>query len=228
MTTSPRHRRSSFLSGDSGVAATEFVMLSPILLMLSVVSFDVGRYVLATQRVESVANSIAEMLAQTPANSASVEPGDGTVTDSQLSYFHDSAMFTFPDALAAANQIGMEWQNLLVINMASIKFSATPTNCVSNCTYTPQVVWSTGWRTCGAKIVVAPDASSVSPTTLPTDLFGSDSQIVVDVAYTFQPTFGASLLPSISIQRTAYLSPRNVKIVETSSSTTAPNCPGVL
>jgi hypothetical protein len=59
-------------------------------------------------------------------------------------------------------------------------------------------------------------------------LFGPDSEIVVDVSYTFQPTFGASFLPSIAIDRTAYLSPRNVKLVETSSSTMAPNCPGVL
>jgi Flp pilus assembly protein TadG len=217
-----------FWSSDAGIAATEFVMLSPILMMLSVVSFDAGRYVLATQRVEAVANSIAEMLAQTGGNSASVEPGDGTVTDADLTYFQDSAMFTFPDALAAANSLGVNWRNLLVVNMASVKFTATPAKCASNCTYAPQVVWSTGWRKCGAKIVAAPDASGASPTTLPGDLFGVDSQIVVDVSYTFQPTFGASVLPSISIDRTAYLSPRNVRIVETSSSTLAPNCPGVL
>jgi Flp pilus assembly protein TadG len=219
---------SKFLSNASGVAATEFVMLSPILLMLSVVSFDAGRYVLATQRVEAVANSIAQMLAQTSGNKASVEPGDGTVTDNDLNYFNQSAMFTFPDALAAANQQQLPWQNLLVVNMASIKFTVTPANCVSNCNYTPQVAWTTGWRPCNAKIIATPDVSSVSPTTLPTDLYGPNSQIVVDAAYTFQPTFGASMLPTILIERTAYLSPRNVKLVETASSTLAPNCPGVL
>lgn len=218
----------SFLRDAAGIAATEFAMLSPALLLLSVVAFDVGRFALATQRVEAVANSVAEMLAQTPGDSASVEPGDGTVTDANLTYFGDSAMFTFPDALSTANQLGVTWQSLLTVNMASVKFTTSPPQCVTNCTYTPAVVWSTGLRPCGVKIAPAPDISMASPTTLPADLYGPNSQIVVDVGYTFHPTFGASVLPSITIDRTAYLSPRNVKLVETSGSNLAPNCPGVL
>jgi Flp pilus assembly protein TadG len=217
-----------FLADDRGVAATEFVMLSPVLLMLSVIAFDVGRYVLATQRVEAVANSIAEMLAQTPGDSASVEPGDGTVNDTLLTYYQNSAMFTFPAALQAANDLGVQWQNLLSVNMASIKFTTTPAKCVTNCTYTPQVVWSTGWRKCGVKITSVNDTTAASATTLPSDLYGTNSQIVVDISYTFHPTFGAAVLPDIAIERTAYFSPRNVKLVETSSSTLAPNCQGVL
>ena len=217
-----------FVRSDAAVAASEFAMISPILLTLTVVAFDFGRYVLATQRVEAVANSIAEMLSQTDPGAGAVESGDGTVNDTTLHWFYDSAMFTFPDALNTANQQGVAWWNLLVVNMASVKFVATPTGCTTTCAYVPTVVWSTGWRSCGSTITSANDVANPTPTTLPADIFGPNSQIVVDVSYTFYPTFGASLLPTIPIERSAYMSPRNVPIVETSGSSWAPNCPGVL
>jgi hypothetical protein len=137
-------------------------------------------------------------------------------------------MFTFPDALNVANQQNVAWSSLLVVNMSSIKMVPTPTGCTTTCAYTPKVVWSTGWRTCGSTITAAADTAAPSATTLPTDIYGPNSQIVVDVSYTFYPTFGSSVLPAIPIERSTYMAPRNVPIVETSGSTWAPNCPNVL
>jgi hypothetical protein len=218
----------AFRANTSAIAAVEFAMIVPLLLLLTVVAFDIGRFVLATERVEQVANSVAEMLAQTQPSATAVNPGDGTVSDNDLHYFNDSAMFTFPDALASANSLGEPWSKLLVVNMASIKFVASPSGCTTACTFTPKVVWSTGWRTCTGTIVAAADSAAASPTTLPTDIYGPNSQIVVDVSYTFTPTFASAYLPSIPIERSAYMPPRNVPLVETASSTMAPNCQGAL
>jgi len=225
---SPLARARAFLAHTSGVAFAEFAMIAPFVLMLLLAGFDMGRYVLATQRVEAVANSVAQMLGQTGLSSNAVNSNDGTVTDTDLKLYAQSALFTFPDALEAAYQQGVSWSSLLVVNMASIRFKPTPSGCTSNCAYAPQVVWTTGWRTCTNPISQGLNTDPPSAATLPVGIYGPGSQIVVDVQYTFKPTFGAAYLPSMPIVRSAFLAPRNVGIVETYQSSLAPTCTGAL
>ena len=191
--------------------------------------FDTGRYVLATQRIQEVANSVAEMLSQTDAAVKPITPvksGDGVVQDSDLHYYSDSAMATYPEVLSVANSTGTYWWQLLTVQMTSIEFTASPSGCTSACTYKPAVVWTTGARSCGLTITATTDTSTYNPATLPTDVFGPGSLIVVDVSYTFTPTFGAAFMPSIPIERSAYMAPRNVPIVESQATSMAPPCAG--
>jgi len=226
------HELFQFLRGfarrQEAAGAVEFAFVSPILLLLLLMGFDTGRYVLATQRVQEVANSVAEMLSQTPPASPPLRQGstDGVVQDSDLHYFSDSAMATYPEVLAVANNSGVYWWQLLTVQMSSIEFIATPNNCTNNCTYTPKVVWSNGARVCGLAITATADTSTYAPATLPTDVFGPGSIIAVDVFYTFKPTVGAAFMPSISIERSAYMAPRNVPIVESQATVQAPQCAG--
>ena len=221
-------RARAFPFDKSGVAIIEFAMVAPFLLLLLLAGFDMGRYALATQRVEAVANSVAQMLSQTGLSSDAVNANDGTVTDTELNLFRQSALFTFPEALAAASRQGVKWSDLLVVNMASIRFRPPAPNCATHCAYTPQVVWSTGWRSCVNPISQGQNTDTPTATTLPVGVYGPGSQIVVDVQYTFTPTFGAAYLPSLPIVRSAFLSPRNVGIVETTQSAIAPTCTGAL
>jgi Flp pilus assembly protein TadG len=224
------HRIRSFVRQRQAASTVEFAFLVPVVLLLLLMGFDTGRYVLATQRIQEVANSVAEMLSQTQAAStppATTPTGAGYVQDSDLHYFYDSAMATYPDVLAVANSTGTYWWQLLTVQMTSIYFKASPTNCTSSCTYTPEVVWTTGARSCGLTISAASDTSGYNAATLPTDVFGPGSIIVVDVSYTFTPTFGAAYLPSIPIERSAYMAPRNVSVVESQATTMAPPCTGL-
>jgi Flp pilus assembly protein TadG len=225
------HRICSFVRQRRAASTVEFAFLVPVVLLLLLMGFDTGRYVLATQRIQEVANSVAEMLSQTGIAStppATTPTGAGYVQDSDLHYYYDSAMATYPDVLAVANNTGNYWWQLLTVQMTSIYFNASPANCVSpNCTYTPEVVWTTGTRSCGLTITAASDTSGYNPATLPTDVFGPGSLIVVDVFYTFTPTFGAAYLPSIPIERSAYMAPRNVSVVESQSTSMAPPCSGL-
>jgi hypothetical protein len=167
------------------------------------------------------------MLSQTDAAVSPIVPklaGDGVVQDSDLHYYSDSAMATYPDVLAVANSTGTFWWKLLTVQMTSIKF--TPTTCTTTACK-PTVMWTTGSRSCGSTITAVPDTSAYSPTTLPTDAFGPGSIIVVDVSYTFTPTFGAAYMPTLSIERSAYMAPRNVPYVESQATSMAPACAGV-
>ena len=217
-----------FLGRSDAVSAVEFALVVPVMLLLLLMGFDVGRFVLATQRVETVAYTMSQMLAETPTSTSAQTPGDGVVTSSDILSIYNSAYFIFPDVLKQANATNTPWYNLLVANMASIKFTPSPVGCTNNCSYVPKVVWTYGSgaiRTCGSTISAAADTAAVTPTTLPTDVFGPNSLVVVDVSYTFQPTFAANYLPSIPIERSAYLTPRNVKLVESSGPQWVQICP---
>ena len=211
-----------------GVAATEFAMATPVVMLLMLGGFDVGRFALATQRVELVANEVGEIVAQTVyASSNASGQTIGTINDTQLGNAQQAAMFIFPQALAAASQQGVFWTSLLKVDVTSLQFVTTPAGCTSSCNYVPKVIWSTGARPCSTTFTQAANTSTPSPTTLPAALYSPVSQIVVDVTYTFQPTFGAQYFGGATIARSYYVSPRNVNFVEMSSgSTLAQNCSG--
>jgi len=212
-----------------GVSAVEFSVITPFLLLVLLAGADLGRFIVATQRVEVVASSIAQMLGETPVSTSATDAGDGVVTANDILFYYNSAMFTFPDALVEANSQGTNWWNLLSVNMASVRFVPTPATCTSNCTYTPKVVWALGSRVCGTAITSVSDTTAYSPTTLPADIFNSGSTIVVDVSYLWSPTIGSAYLPSITIQRSVYVTPRYVPIVEAQPNNGQANpCPNVL
>ena len=221
------HRICSFVRQRRAASTVEFAFLVPVVLLLLLMGFDTGRYVLATERIQEVANSVAEMLSQTNVAASPMNSGDGVVLDSDLHYYSDSAMVTYPDVLAVANNTGTFWWQLLKVQMTSVKFNATPAGCTSSCTYKPTVMWTTGARSCGINLTAATDTSLYSPSTLPTDVFGPGSIIVVDVSYTFTPTIGAAYMPAISIERSAFMPPRNVPYVESQATSKAPPCSGV-
>ena len=96
--------------------------------------------------------------------------------------------------------------------MASVLFTPNPSTCTSNCSYIANVVWNSGpnKRTCGVPLTAVPDTSVPSKTTLPTDVFGPGSLLVVDIVFNYTPIFGLGLFGTISIARSAYLAPRYV------------------
>jgi hypothetical protein len=203
---------------DHGVSATEFAVIAPFAIMLLLGGFDMGRFILATQRVQAVANSVAQMYTQTPPSQSASTPGDGLITQNDYLFYWNSAFFTFPQALTQASMEGVEWWKVLVVNVASVQFTATPAGCTNACSYTPKIKWSHGWRTCSTTLTAAPDNDPPSPSTLPTDMYGPGSLIVIDVTYTWLPTFGASFLGGIPITRSVYMPPRYVPFVETNAS----------
>ena len=116
----------SFARDRAGVGAVEFTLILPVALLLLLMGFDTGRYVLATERVEEIANTAAEMLAQTGVSSSAVLSSDGTVSDTDLQFYWDSAIFIFPGATAAAQAQNANWRSQLFVHMSSIDFAASP------------------------------------------------------------------------------------------------------
>lgn len=210
-----------FWSSDrKGMAAVEFAIVMPVLFAIMLGGTQLVAYTNASRRVDLIVRSISEMISQAvPPNNSST----ATVNATDLHFAYDSAMVLFPYVLDDAKRQSKQWWQNIIINFASIKFTTTSSSCQgaadqSPCT-TASVVWTstgvnaTNFRPCLIPQLPADDSNAPSPNTLPRSVYGSSSIIVVDVVYTFRPTFGANFVPPIRLARTAYIQPRYASLI---------------
>lgn len=191
----------NLLSEDRGFAAVEFGLALPVLGLMLLGFIELDRYAWAARQLENAANSIAQMLSQ----SQKVEPAD-------MKYAQDSVMVLFPRALQDSARLGQKWSDNIKVGMSTVGFAPTTPGCVSGCAYLAKVAWSGGSdrRPCNTLLAPVPNATTPSPTTLPTDVFGPNSVIVVDLTYAYRPLFAAKIFGPLTIKRSSYLQPRYV------------------
>lgn len=193
-----------FLKSQKGVAAIEFALLMPLLLVLMLGSFELQRYLRIERRLSLTAQNIAAIVAQRE-----------MVRDSDINLDFDSAIHTFP---AASEEPPTIWHHVLVHQISSVVFAPTTTSCTTNCTYTAHLTWNWPYytrsfglgnlrRACGA-LTPAPQGAAATGSTLPAALFGPGSLIVVDLRYRFRPLFGSTFIPEIILSRQGYANAR--------------------
>jgi Flp pilus assembly protein TadG len=196
-----------FWHARQALAAVEFSLILPFLILLMLGSVEVARLIIFSRNVAQVAATMEGMLNQN---------GTGNVNYIDLHFANDSAMVIFPQILQDAAQKNISWGNDISISMASVLFTPNPPTCTSNCTYTANVVWNSGSnkRACGVPLTPVADSAGPSNTTLPIDVFGPGSRIVVDVAFNYTPLFGLGIFGAIPIKHSAYLAPRYVPLIK--------------
>jgi Flp pilus assembly protein TadG len=210
-------RAKEFCRARQAMAATEFALLLPLLIILMLGSVETARAIIAARSVTAVATTAVEMLSQQPSQ----------VTYVDLHFATDSTMVIFPQMLQDAARKGVSWKSDISVSIAGVLFSGKPAGCTTSCTsYDANVVWNSGAnkRTCGVLLTSAPDTAAPSKTTLPADVFPvAPSQgallLVVDIVYNYTPIFGSTftalfgspLFGTIPIARSAYLAPRYVQ-----------------
>ncbi|MCF4126853.1 TadE/TadG family type IV pilus assembly protein [Methylobacterium sp. SyP6R] len=237
-----RLRLRRFRAADDGLAAVEAALILPVLLVIMLGGIQLIAYINAVRKVELVVQSISQMISQTtpPSNGSTTV---ATVNASDLHYSFDSALVLFPYVMGEGKRQGKQWWQVVTINYASIQFTQIATTCsdssdLSAC-YRADVVWtSTGttqpsggpaYRPCGTPQIAASNTADPTPQTLPRSLFGPASMVVIDVVFTFNPTFGASYLPSLRIARSAYIQPRYASLINFDTNGNdgiATKCPG--
>ena len=206
----------------AGISAIEFALIFPILLVLLLAGAQVILYVKATSKVQQIATSVSEMLSQAAPSTATATTATVSATDLNFSY--DASLVIFPYIMADATQRNIPWRQGLTVSFAGISFTKQNSSCdgqtdMSAC-YTATVNWtSTGtstanYRPCTPAQIAVDDSAPYNRGNLPRSLFGDGSIIVVDVSYTFNPTFGASFLRPVTITRSAFVQPRYVTRID--------------
>jgi Flp pilus assembly protein TadG len=202
-----------FLRDQRGMALVEFATLFPVLVLLLFGAYDLSRAADAARGLTRLSNSIATMLATNTT---------GYVNYTNLHYAFDSAAVVFPEVLRDAAAKSIPWGTDISISMAGVGFAPTVAGCTNGCAYVAQIYWTSGSknRVCGTSpIPVADNSAESNALALPDDLFTPVATpsgalappnflIVVDVKYTWTPLIARSFLPSISFQRSAFLSAR--------------------
>ena len=123
-----RQCNKQFWSARQAIAATEFALVLPILVILMLGSVEAARLIISAQRVTQVATTIVEMLSQTQARNPN-ETGTGipwSITYIDLDFAIESTMVIFPQILQDAAQKGISWNNDISISMAGVLFTPNP------------------------------------------------------------------------------------------------------
>ncbi len=104
-----------FLKDKSAVAILEFAMLLPVLLLLTVGSFEVGRYALLTQKIDRISATIADLVARAEALTADEVDNLLDATDylAQPFEFNNSGM------VVVTSIVGRDGQEPIIIGQRS-------------------------------------------------------------------------------------------------------------
>jgi Flp pilus assembly protein TadG len=185
------------------VAAVEFALLLPVLVVITLSLTDVTNAVITWWRLSAAANAIARIgtsYAATESNTNSLSTSQATTAS--------TAIFAVIPGLTTAplSQYG--------VTLSSVVMTPTVAGCTSNCTYTANTAWSVvaqgtagTARSCGTLGAAANDASATI-STLPPDAFSSSPLLVVDVTYDFIPLFTNLFGVKLKWMETAYMAPR--------------------
>lgn len=195
-----------FLRDRSGIAAVEFALLAPILLIIIAGAAELSSAITSSNRATFVADAIGEMVSR-------ASPGPA-LTDGDLKNFAIAGALINPDIARYARQTGSSLDTAFKVTISSVAFTKKMPLCVLACEYDADVVFSYAMnaakRACGQKLVPSAAASN-DLTTLPQELYRPGSLVVVDVVITHRPLvfgFAKYLDGDITFNRSSYFRPR--------------------
>lgn len=192
-----------FLSWTHGVAATEFALLFPMLLILVLGGYEVSKFVAASTRTTYLANGLVELVSQQTLE----------VSTRELDRIIELAPLMNPDILYQARvRNRSDFWNIAEVTVSSIKFVKDDDDCEDFCSYTPYLIfsYSRGGRrlSCG----VVPIGNE--PSQMPAKVVGEGSVVMVEVRIPYLNRFFGVLPANFQFYRKAYLRPRYVAMVK--------------
>lgn len=173
----------SIFRNNQGVAAVEFALTLPVLLMLSLSGYELSRFMLLQQKVEKAAYTTADVTAQST-----------SLTTAQMTdIFSAGAQIMLPTTFGANG----------VIIISSVTQTGAPTG-----TNPPRVAWRNSG---GGSLARASKIGNVGGTaTLPggLTLADKDNVIVAEVYYRYSPLLSGAVLQASDVYKYAVFKPR--------------------
>ena len=191
----------------SGVAALEFALLLPVMLLMYFASAEVTKGVLASRKVTVATRALSDLLGQQASS----------VNDTVLANIFASAspvMSPFPTT------------NLLSMTLSSIKFVAQPGNPANFDAFTAWSASSTSnpLRPCTVKLTPVANSAAPTPNGVPQGLYGAGTVVVADVTYSYPSPFNINVglwqsPATITFKRAIFNAPRNQTSIAYTGST---------
>lgn len=173
------------LRAREGVAAMEFALNLPILLLLAFGGFEVSRFLLIQQKTDKIAYIVADVISQSTTS---------TLSNAQITQIMTAAA-------QVMNPMTFGPKGFVIVNSVTQTGAPTANN-------QPKVSWQ---RTGGGTMTKASQVGTVAGNaTLPGNitLVDKDNVIVVEVFYNYTPLFGANYVAAKQFYRTAIYKPR--------------------
>ena len=103
----------AFAASRSALAATEFAIVVPFLVLFMLAGAETARYVNTARQLTNLANSLATLIAERTTN---MQYNDAI-------FAFNSAMVTFPQVLKDSSHKNLPWQYDIAVTLSSIVFS---------------------------------------------------------------------------------------------------------
>ncbi len=207
-------RLAGFRHNRKGVAAVEFAMLLPFILLVYFGTVETTQAVMASRKATIAARTIADLVAQ-QANGTSL-------TDAQAN-----------EVLSSASSIMSPFASTkLAVTVSSINIATNATTGIVEA----KPIWTLTAnggvaRPCQVLTSVS-NTTTPTSTNLPSGIYTPGPVVVADVVFTYQPTFGSSLLNTqtglsgvLTSRHTVYIRPRASSVAIPYSGSQATQCP---
>lgn len=201
------------LRDDSGIAAVEFALILPMMLVIYFGCAELTQGLTATRRSSEVALALSNLVAE--------QASSVNLTDSEIANVFASSSDIMTPFSTSTLKMTVSSVEFVTDSKASTGFDAKIRWTITNNGGTP--------RPCQILTAVA-NSSTPSATTMPTGIYPTSGSaqataIIADVVYTFTPSFGEKLLAwsskasSLTFTHTTYMRPRNEYSITYSGST---------
>jgi Flp pilus assembly protein TadG len=211
------HPGRDFSRAAGGVAAVEFAIILPLLLLLLLGGFELSRYLHQSFRVSQAASNIGLMLSQF----------DTTLKPVDIEMVRNAASLIVPQVRRGRGPDYANWRDRIRIDLASVDIRPV----AGSKTFEAKPVWITAnsRRSCSVLKPLNAASDNYEPDGLPSALLtGAGSVVVVDVSYPFVPVVGNAFfsLNSRRIERSVYIEPRQGNLIRYDNTNTgvAANC----
>lgn len=199
----------TFLRSSRGIAATEFALLLPVLILLYAGSGELAQAAMTSRRLEDLSRTLADLVAQQPTSgqtSSTPAPANAT-TQAEL-----QAMLTAASALMAPSPLTTL---TMTVSAVDITNNASGVCCVFKVRWS--YTQSGALRPCNVNLTPVPATQAPSPSTVSQAMMpplvglplpSPVPMLIADVTYQVSGVFSSSWLSFPVMQRTSYMLPR--------------------
>jgi hypothetical protein len=195
------------MRAENGVAAIEFALVLPLLVVMFMGTVELSRYYLIFKRVSNTAASMVQILS----TSEKMRP------ETELNFIA-SSLYVIPTIESDTKAAGGGMWGAHNVSIASVEFVSKVKGCThANCKFDALVRYTYSVdpelkRPCGT-LRQESNASRLDRNSLPSSIYGAGGTLVVDISYSFKPLFGSRFFKERTMFVSSFMAPRYLPVV---------------